>query len=239
MKHLPFPLLLIVLLSSCRFIGGERITGDGRIVTQQRSTGSFNSVEVSGALEVHVRQDAANSVKIETDANLMEYIEIFTDGNTLVIKPRKRANLDPSKDLIVYVTAPSFRDIDISGASKIVGEGMISGSEPLDLHMSGAGEMSMQVSVPSLNADISGASTLMLKGKANDFTAEASGASEIKCIDLVTEKTLLDLSGASDAEVTVNRQLDADASGASSVTYRGNASVNQKVSGAGSVKKVS
>ena len=87
--------------SSCRYFGGERISGDGHIVSQQRTAGNFNSVDVSGGIKVHVRKDAAASVKVEADQNLMEYIDVSTDGSTLVIKERQGYNLNQSKDIVV------------------------------------------------------------------------------------------------------------------------------------------
>jgi hypothetical protein len=54
-------------------MGGERIRGNGNIVNVQRNMGSFNSIEAGGAVEVRVKQDAANSVRIETDENLLEF----------------------------------------------------------------------------------------------------------------------------------------------------------------------
>jgi len=65
---------------------GERIYGDGHITTRDANIGSFNSVDVNGALEAHISQGTGNSVKIEADQNLLDLVEVFTDGNTLVAR---------------------------------------------------------------------------------------------------------------------------------------------------------
>jgi hypothetical protein len=230
--------LSLFTLSSCRYFGGERIYGDGHIVTQQRTVGSFSSVDVSGNIKVHVRQEAAPSIKVEADQNLMEYIDIYNDGNTLIIKARPGYNLRASRDIIVYAAAPLFKDIDVSGACDIIGDGTISGNEELNMHVSGSGDIVMQVALPKVSAEVSGSGSINLKGQATDFAAHVSGSGDVKCFDLVTDNTKLDLSGSSDVEVTANKQLDIDASGASSISYKGSATVSQKISGAGSVKKV-
>ena len=237
MKVLLIALTGIVIFSSCRYLGGEKVRGNGNIVNVQRNVGSFNNIEVGGAVEVRVKQDAANSVRVETDENLLEYLDVFTDGNTLVIQSKKGYNLRPSKAIIVYASAPQFRNLDVSGASKLIGESPLSGSE-LELGASGSSEIDLEVKVSKLQADISGASSIQLKGSSTLFDTEASGASTIRCLDLDTEETTLDLSGASNAEVTASKQLNIDASGASDVRYRGNANINQKSSGASSVKKI-
>ena len=237
MKRYLFLFTSIILLASCRFLGGERISGNGNIVNVQRNVGSFNSIEAGGAVEVRVKQEAANSLRVETDENLLEYLDIFTDGSTLVIRTKKGFNLRPSREVIVYATAPRFANLDISGASKLISEGILSGDD-LEIGASGASEVNLNVKVEKLQADLSGSSTMQVKGEATRFSTEGSGASTIKCMDLITEETTLDLSGASNAEVTANKQLNIDASGASDVRYRGNANINQKSSGASSVKKI-
>ncbi len=237
MRVLFFLLFALTLFASCRFFGGERIRGNGNIVNVQRNVGTFNSIEAGGAVTVRLKQEASHLVRVETDENLLEYLEISTDGNTLIIRTKQGFNLDPSKELIVYVAAPQFRRLDVSGASNLIGDNTISGGE-LELDASGASSIDMEVKVSKLQADLSGASTLELNGSAERFSTEGSGASNIKCLDLATEETTLDLSGASNAEISANKQLNIEASGASDVRYRGNANINQKSSGASSVQKI-
>ncbi|MGZ3838776.1 MAG: head GIN domain-containing protein [Flavisolibacter sp.] len=229
---------IVFLFSSCRYFGGERISGNGHVVTQERGAGSFNSVHVSGGIKVHIRQDSVSSLKVEADQNLMEYIDVYNDGSTLVIKEKEGFNLNPTKNIVVYATAPIFKDIEVSGACDIIGDGPIRGNEALSMHVSGSGDMVMQVDLPRISAEISGSGSIRLTGQATNFSAEVSGSGDVKCFDLITDNTDLDLSGSSDVEVTANKQLKVDASGSSSVQYKGNASVNQSISGSGSVKKV-
>lgn len=237
MKAFVFVLLTTFLFTSCRFLGGEKVRGNGNIVTVQRNVGDFNSIEAGGAVQVRVRQDAAHSVRVETDENLLEYLEIFKDGNTLVIHPKKGYNLQPSEEVIVHVSAPAFQALDVSGASAIISEGQLT-TKDLELSASGASELRLDVAASDLQADLSGASTLELRGNSARFSTEASGASKIKCLNLVTDETTLDLSGATDAEITANKQLNIEASGASNVDYRGNPNINQNSSGASSVRKM-
>lgn len=230
--------LILLLLSSCRFFGGEHISGDGHIIVQQKNTDAFNSVAASGGIKVHIRQEATQGVKIESDQNLLQYIDVYTDGNVLVIKEKNGYNLDPTKDIIAYVSAPVFKDIDVSGACDIIGDNSISGNDELSMHVSGSGDIRMHVNFPKVNTDISGSGSVVLTGQVTYFNAQVSGSGDIKCFDLITDNTKLDLSGSSEAEVTANKQLDIEASGSSNISYKGMASVSQKISGSGSVKKV-
>lgn len=228
----------IVFLTSCHFMGGERVTGNGHISSQQKNTETFNRVSVSGEVKVHVRQDAANSVRIETDDNLMPYIEVSTKGNTVTIRTKEGYNLDPSKEIIAYVSAPSFENIDVSGACDIIGDSPITGTTSLTMDVSGDGEIVMDVQVPKVSTTISGSGAVTLKGKATDFEAAINGSGKIKCFDFETDNSKIDLSGSADAEITANKVLNVSVSGDGEVKYKGAANVSQNISGSGSVKKV-
>ena len=232
-------LLGLLIFSSCSYIGGKRINGNGNIVVQNRNTGQFNRVDVSGAIDVYLKQDSLQAIKVETDENLQELVEIYEESGVLYISPRDNYNLDPSnKKVKVFVTASHFRGLGASGASNIYSESKLTSPETLDIDLSGASEVKLDVKAPRINSEISGASSIVLTRETKDFNIEGSGASGIKCFGLMTENTMLDISGAFSAEVFASVKLDVHASGASGVKYKGTPSVTQDLSGASSIKKV-
>jgi len=239
MRFFLIALAAVVLFSSCRFFGGKRVSGNGKIVTQElNNLNSFHSIDVSGAATVRLKQDSIPSVRVETDENILENLDVHVDGNTLVIEPKKGFNLHPSKEIIVYATAAQFREIDASGACNIISDNLLSSNKEIKIEASGSTMINLQVTVPRLTTDVSGSGEVTLKGIAKEFSGSISGSGAIKGFDLITDNTELDLSGAADAQITANQKLDIEVSGSGDVEYKGNANVNQRISGAGSVKKV-
>lgn len=236
MKQIIAIVFLLTLCASCQIFGGKKVKGNGTIISRNESVKAFKSIEVSGGMLVRLKQDAASSLRIETDENLMEYIEVNVDGNTLEVHAKDGYNLDPSKEITLFISAPEYDKIDLSGATHLNTEGLITEDE-IELQASGASEITMQIKCSSFNAGLSGASELKLNGEASKFDVDASGASKIRCMNLQTNETTLDLSGASEAEVAVEKQLNVEASGASNVSYRGNANIKQNSSGASNVRK--
>lgn len=232
-----FALFVPVLLFSCHFLHDERVKGNGLIKTENRSAGEFNKVSVSDNIDVYVRQDSSRTVRIEADENLLEYIEVNSQGGRLEIRPRKGYNLKGSKDIKVYVSGPSFREFDASGACNIFSENMINGEDLIDISLSGASDMKMEMSAPKINADLSGACSIQLKGQTKDFSVEGSGSVSVKCMELLAENVDVEISGAGNAAVFASVKLNVRVSGAGDVVYKGNATVNQHISGAGGVKK--
>ncbi len=87
--------------------------------------------------------------------------------------------------------------------------------------------------------DCSGASKIKLTGTAVDVNMDLSGASDIFAFDMPAENYDIEISGAGNAQLTVNKRIRAEISGAGSVKYKGSPTeIDQSVSGAGSIKKV-
>ena len=231
--------IVVIVMPSCRYMWGKRVKGNGNIKTAEHAVSEFKNVEVSGAIELYVAQGATKPVTIETDENLLQYIEVNQEGNRIVIRSREGINPQPTNKIKVYVTAPVYNSIDVSGASNINGQSKITNTEKMELDVSGAGDINMDLTAPGISADISGAGAVNLRGETKSFDLTLTGAGKAHCFELLSEDTKVEISGAGDADVFASVKLNAEVSGAGSVRYKGGASqVNQQVSGAGSVKKV-
>jgi uncharacterized ubiquitin-like protein YukD len=134
---------------------------------------------------------------------------------------------------------PSVKKLEMSGASKVVFRNY-KGSD-LDLELSGASSVRGIISLSNtLTVDSSGASEIKLEGTVKNAEVEISGASSIKCLDLLIAQNLdLEASGASNAKLIANGRIKAKLSGASSFKYGGNAEkVNIHSTGASSSRKL-
>ena len=200
----------LLLFSSCREIFAKRIRGNGNITTQTRSAGQFNSIDVSGSIDVYVKQDSTPSIKVEADDNLQQYVETINDGNVLRIKTEEGYNLNSSRQIKVYVSSAMFKKFEASGACNIFSDGNIKSSSDIDVDLSGSCDATLDISAPKISADLSGACTVKLKGQTKDFKIQGSGSTNIKCFDLVAENVDLDISGAGDAEVYASAKLSGE-----------------------------
>jgi hypothetical protein len=229
------PLLAIPVLFSCNHIFGKRVHGNGNVTTQDRQVGSFKDIDVGGAAKVFVSQGDQHSVKVEVDENLQQFVEVYQEGGKVIVREKRGYNLDPTGDLKIYVTSPVYNDIDVSGACDIIGQTAINNPENIELHISGAGDMKMEVSAPHISAEVSGSGNIDLKGETKSVSLDLTGAAHAHCFGLKSEETKVDISGAGSAQVYASVHLDAEVSGAGTVDYKGGAKVDQHVSGAGGV----
>lgn len=237
-KIVLFLIVPALILSSCGYIGGKKVRGNGNWTTTERSYSSFDKIEVNGGIDVYITQGDFKPVKIETDENLQEFVEIRQVGNTLIIESKSGYNLDPTQEMKVHVTAPVYKEIQATGACDIVSESKINSAEPMSFGVSGAGEIKVDVSAPKVDVDITGAGEVNMVGETKDFNLSLSGAGNAKCFDLKTENTDVSISGAGEAEVFASVNLTGSISGAGSIKYRGGAKHSVSTTGAGSVSKV-
>lgn len=228
---------MLLAFSSCNFFDGKRIKGDGNVITETRSVGNFDGIEVSGAFDIYITQDNSYTVKVETDDNLQGYVITEVQGNELRIRPENHVNLRPTR-MKIYVSAPVFKSLEASGACNIYSQNKLSSSEKMDIELSGSSDVVLDINAPEVEASLSGAGSVELKGETKELNIDGSGSSDIRCFDMKADNVSIDISGAGSAEVFANTKLDVEVSGSGDIKYKGSPSVQQRISGAGSVKKV-
>ncbi len=210
-------ILFSVLVTGCINVkfGTNGIRGNGFVVTQKRQIQNFNKIDVSGIFQVNFRRADNTSLKIIAEKNLLKYISIRVENNTIVISTTK--DISPQKELNVYLTSPELISIESSGVTKVIAENLLS---------------------DSFNVDQSGASKIVLSGTANKLHCNVSGVSKLDAKNFQVNKANVKVSGVSHVTIFVNKELSVNASGVSKVNYYGNPIVNADVSGVSSVNKM-
>lgn len=206
---------------------------------QRTLNGSFNSIKISGGIDLYLSQYETESLAVSaSEQKYKDGIKTVVENNTLKIYyegGRKWGG--GNKKMKVYVAFKNLQKLQVSGACEVQVAGTVNVNS-LVLEMSGASNFKGDVKVTDLSLNLSGASDTKISGNATTVTIESSGASDVKAYDLTTEICNAKASGASDINITVNKELSASASGASDIYYKGNGIIReQRSSGASSIGK--
>ncbi len=221
--------------SSCMYMI-ESEDGNGHVVKQERDVSPFRAIRIGGSFEVSLIQGDRESLVVEADENLMEFITAEVSGHTLIVSSEK--NLRNYDRLRLFITFRELDLIDVSGAVNLYGDEKLT-LDDLALEASGASEVNLDLEASSLSVESSGASHISLAGRCREASLESSGASGLKAADLETEKFTLSISGAGEASVFVTNTLDVNVSGASHIKYKGNPpNIKKATSGASSLSKM-
>lgn len=193
-------------------------------LTKEYKFGKITSIEASSVYDIEVTQGNSGTVKVVYDEFFKDRLMVnYINGklNLEVASTKMRNNNRNIEGIKVYLQMPTIEDLDLSGASSLKASGSFQTDE-LDIETSGASSISgLVISGNDLSLDCSGASTLNLKGDFKTIEAEISGASEIV---LNSNSTVFEgeFSGASTVKVYGDhKNTDVVCSGASNLTLEG------------------
>ena len=227
----------LVFFSSCRFVTGQRIRGNGNVRTETRSPGNFKSVASHGSFDVFI-SSGEQAVKIEAEDNLLPYIETYVEGYTLHVETKDNYWLRPGRKVKIFVSSPDYESIRSYGSGDIIGESKITNSSKLELGVNGSANIKMDINAPEINTETNGSGDIFLKGETKSFEGEIHGSGNIKALDLRSNDATIKIYGSGDADVFVNGKLDVHVAGSGDVNYKGNAQISSSIAGSGRVKKV-
>ena len=236
MKKLLFSLLVTGLITTA---SAQKTINDAN--AEKRNVSGFHAIEVGGGIDLYLSQ-GEEAVAVSASKN--EYrARIKTEVKNGVLKIWYEWNSNLRFDwsnhkLKAYV---SFKDIDRlegSGGSDISIDGSIKVAK-LALEISGGSDFDGKVETSELEIQASGGSDVRISGKATRLAIDASGGSDFKGYDLASDICNVEASGGSDIQVTVNKELSANASGGSDVYYKGTGLIRDLKTSGSSIKKVS
>ncbi|MBL4559478.1 MAG: DUF2807 domain-containing protein [Bacteroidales bacterium] len=212
---------------------GEK--GNGNIQTQDREIGSFTAISASSGLNVYVLQGDKESLRVEADENLMEYIITRVKGNELILKID--GNIRRASKMDIYLTLVNVNEINVSSGADFETRNVIN-AENLDISVSSGADAKMELNVKELSCSVSSGADATLRGKSVFFYAKASSGSDLKAKQLIAKSCKAKASSGGDVTVYAEEEIEAHASSGGDVSYYGNpAKVNVSDSSGGDVNR--
>jgi len=212
------------------------LIGSGNLETEGYTFTNFTRVEISSAFEFEIKQSSSYGINVTADDNVMDYVQVSQDGQTLKIRLATITGLR-LVTLRASVTVPQLSGLTVSGASRGTVSNF-SSAEDLNVTVSGASRVTGDITAGNAEFDISGASTIQLEGSADDMVAIVSGASRFNLDGFTVNNADVNISGASTGTINLNGELDANVSGASTLLYIGEPTMGTiNVSGASTLRE--
>jgi hypothetical protein len=215
----------VVVMATVLMVGAacNSVSGSGNVVTRQIDVTPFTELEISNAFAVSITVGSSERAAVRVDDNLVDSLDIRVDGDTLHIGLQSRTDAIDAT-LEADVTVRSLSRLEGSGASTITFVDPIEATT-LVVTLSGTSELAGPVRIGEGSLELSGASNVGLSGSATTLEITGSGASRVGTQQLTIEDLTIDLSGGSNAEVTVTGSLAAAASGGSTLRFAGSPTI--------------
>lgn len=227
--------MLIVVSCVINFDPRDSISGDGNVIRQSREVTSFSGIKVGSGIDVFLTQGEPQSVEVEADENLLEWIRTEVNGDMLHIFTEK--NIRFAKTKKVYITCSTINRLDISSAGDVTGMNRFK-ADDLKIEMSSAGDLKLEVDADEIEIYLSSAGNADLKGTTKRLKADLSSAGDLNAFDLEAGACDISVSSAGNARVFVTGEASFRSSSAGSIHYRGEPKINNiSTSSGGSVNK--
>ena len=217
---------------------GEVIKGNGTIETKTFPQNNFNAISIAGGWTADIRYSETFSIQIETDENIFPDLDISVAGTTLNIGFKSGYSISPTQ-CKVSITMPALIKLQTAGSLTAIISSFNLPKDSMSIDISGSGNITARdITVNTLQLEISGSADFSATGKAQNMIADVSGSGDIKTTDFETEKADISISGSGSAKVWVTRHLKADIGASGSIRYKGNPVIETKSSGSGRISSL-
>lgn len=238
MKSLKVLMIAFICLGITSCIDAQMhrtVRGEGDVVKKERTATSFDGIRVSTGIDVYLKQGDKESITVEADENLHEYI--LTEVKDGVLNVYTEVNIREAKRKRVYVTIKEVKSLKTSSAGDIIGETPVKGTD-IEISASSAGNIRLEVYAKIIEINISSSGDVSLSGEAEKLNADLSSAGDLEAYNLKVKEADVSASSAGDARINVSERITARASSAGDISYKGDPRyVDANSSSAGGIHK--
>lgn len=198
----------------------EVFEGKGEI-EKKFDVNNFKEIEVGGAFVVTVRQGNAFSVDANSDSkDNIDDLDINVKGGTLEIEYRDKFSFSRRHEKTrINITMPKLEGLDLSGASAVKVIGFKDKNQDINIELSGAVKLAVDVDARKIDLDATGASNVDLRGYAEKVDIDATGACQINARNMIIDQVNAEASGASQVRLGRVKNLNSShTNGASKIT---------------------
>ncbi|MCD8080217.1 MAG: DUF2807 domain-containing protein [Bacteroides sp.] len=226
----------------------KRVTASKNYITEKRTVGSFNAIQVTGSPDVQYTQTSGSpSLEVYGSDNILEVLETKVEGNTLKIGFKKNTSIQKTGPLKIKVSGPALEKVSITGSGdvtfvngmnsngslslSVTGSGDIEGKgvsvNELKISVTGSGDIKIRdIQSNSVSATVTGSGDIDLSGNASEAIYRVSGSGDITASNLVTRRVDAQISGSGDIKCHATEFLKGRVSGSGDIGYKGNPEID-------------
>ncbi|WP_394777171.1 head GIN domain-containing protein [Flavobacterium sp.] len=230
---------LVSSIANAQWSSNEKITGNGKVITDTRTTADYDAIKISGSFDVDLVAGKEGKIIIKGEENLVSSVKVEVEDNILKIYTQKGSYIRPSLGKKIQVTIPfeKISELNLSGSGNIKSIDPIKNDKFL-AKLAGSGNFILALDTTNLELNLSGSGNAHLKGNTDNFTTKLSGSGNIDAVNLKTKNVDVNVTGSGNSRVNCNENLVARVSGSGDIKYTGSPEKRDvKVSGSGNISK--
>ncbi len=232
-------LLMMLFIPACNKNGGECISNTGKIITQERQVGDFDSISMNDNVNLILTQDTLNRVKVEAGENIIQGITTHVTDHLLVIHNQNTCNWLRSyhSPLNVYVSIKNLWKVIYNSSGNLTSTNAIGSDIFIVDAWGGCGTIDLKLNIKQgFFLQHMGTANFILQGRCNINSVYAGDFGSFHCKDLQTGYTFIKNYGSNDCYVVASRYLDATIGSLGNIYYTGDPdTIYTHIYGAGKV----
>lgn len=162
---------------------------------ETREIEKFDKVNLVGSIELHLEENASNSIKVmaKNASNIEDLITEVRDGE-LYIYSESSSNVSIGTKYTIYLGHSGISDLTLTGVITLISDDVINQK---NLVIEGAGVLNgnIEVLVENLSVDLNGTSNVSISGNADVAHLKISGIGMINAKNLETNNLKEDSDG--------------------------------------------
>jgi hypothetical protein len=180
----------------------------------------------------------SDTVTLEVQPNLMEYISVEESGGILTVRSSRNLNISGTGNTpVLTVSTPSLSRVFHAGAGRFNAVDPIIGND-LSIHIAGAADTRAELAVQNLSVNLAGAGSMELSGTADRADISMAGAGRLDALALQTRSASINLAGVGTVRISCSDDLSVSAGGVGTVEYRGSPTLDVTRGGLVTVRQV-
>ena len=211
---------LILFMVSCSSDVDKGIKGEGSVISIVKSVEPFNRLKIGGVFNVFLDQDKTEKVRIEAEQNILDLIQVYNDGKTLVIEYNSKTAISKSAEVNLYITIDDLKELDL----EIVGD--VKTNNSLDLHKflltnNSVGNIDFALLCKKLTIINNSVGDLKLFGLVNKFTLDNNSVGNVEAFTLTAEKVIVENNSVGNIELNASYSIVIENNGVGNIKYKG------------------
>lgn len=208
-------------------------------LAEVRKVSGFHAIKVATGIKLYLTQSSSEGVAVS--ASKVEYrdkivtkvedgvLKIYIDQSTLKFWQSFNTR---GKAPVAYVSVVSLDGLDVSSGASIETDGTISGDK-LSLDASSGAVFTGTIAYKEVDVDQSSGSVVRISGTAGSLKVEGSSGSVFHGFQLVSDNCNADVSSGAGAQVTMNKEMSAEATSGGYIYYKGTGVIRNVRTGSG------
>ena len=231
--------LLAVLFAGCLLASActlDMVPGSGARITESRPVSGIDRVSLTCSGDVILTQGDRESLTVETDDNLMQYITTGVSDGTLTLVTKVGVSPTPTR-LKFTLTVVDLDGLTATGSGDIHVARF--DTDRLEIKTTGSGGIQIEtLAAQEIEVRVTGSGDVELAGQVDDQVVTLTGSGKYRAGELRSSTATVKTTGSGSATTWVTESLDARISGSGSIEHYGNPRTTVSDTGSGRVKQL-